>query len=440
MSLAVSVLLLGAVLALWLVGVIRPRRALAAFLCAALYNYWYVIGLGWSVAWASEGGVSEGAPTIIKYGKDLGFLGVCAAHLVWVAFRGVPNGFRLVPMDVLVYAVLGYGVLLSLPSLVLLGPLTAIAWWQNFGYALVYPCVRLALARSTIDDVRRTERWLYVHAAAVAVIGIVQFTVGPAPYAYLSGPYAGVNRAVSTLGNPNNFGFVLGLFALWALATRRRSPANLLISGGGLLSLSVTAVGGSMAVAAALLLRQIRVGLLALLISAGLAGALVAALVAPTATTRVQRVLAGEDESMVARLENWQRLVPRNPLVAVLGQGTGQGGAITVSFHQNEGLLADNQYLALLTQYGAVGLVLFIALVGTTVLPLVLDETPRRGWSEARLGAAAGVAAIAVFGVSANVLNMFPVNLLFWTLLAVSAGSDSVRHVPPPRPVLGGAA
>lgn len=419
-----------ALLCLLLAILLRPAKSLRAFLFLAPLNYFYVLLFDWQVSWIASGGVSEGAPPLIKYAKDLIFLAILISWAVGVAAKPKQLGrLRLGVVDILVIAYIAYPALLLPMAGATIGFLAAaIAFWQNCGYALAYFMLRSTLLRTDIAELQFWSRLALGLGGSVAAVGIWQFFWGPRTFQYLSGPYEGANRAISTLGSPNGLGMYLGIVLVFAVATgayrgRRLWVVPLLLIVVCLfLTLSMSSIAATL-VGLFLIAcrdRRVRVSVAALSL-----GGFVMALGAGSAVlTRLRLAASGKDESWLLRIENWRELWPSDELRLLVGGGPGTGGAMTVSFFG--GGVADNQYLAMVLQFGIIGFLVYVLLLASGAYRgVVASRYARSGhWWPFQLAAGVIVVVVSLFGVVANVMNVFPINLYFWTALAVQARSQ----------------
>jgi O-antigen ligase len=110
----------------------------------------------------------------------------------------------------------------------------------------------------------------------------------------------------------------------------------------------------------------------------------------------------------------------------LFGGGGGTGGAMTVAFHDVSGDLADNQYLATVIQFGLFGLLLYIGLLFTGARAFSSgpgkDDHNR---PPIRLSGGIIVILAGLFGISGNILNVFPINLYFFSALALVATAQA---------------
>ncbi len=145
-------------------------------------------------------------------------------------------------------------------------------------------------------------------------------------------------------------------------------------------------------------------------------------LLIPQIGERIQMVLTGNDEAWQIRLTNWTSLWPSGSTQLLLGSGGGTGGAMTISFHDS-GNLADNQYLALLIQFGIVGIFIYVGLLisGPLVGFFKHSKTNFSHNGNLEMAGLLVVSLTGLFGGVVNVLNAFPVNMYFWCALALVA-------------------
>ena len=413
------------------------RKAIGAFLLLAPFNYFYVIVFGWQVSWVEFGGVSEGAPAYVKYIKDVFFLMIVIAGLIQLPRRQKrwAHGGQL--LDRLVTGFLIYQAAMTIPAAFEIGLTQAlIALWQNCGYGLVYYILRPILSDCDIEKLRRFIVNLILVGGIVAGIGIAEFFRGSNTFQYVDGDYVGLNRAISTLGSPSNLGVYLSFLLMATLTVGvhyRRTlqfaafclMAICLVLTVSMTSFTVTTVG----VALILVVQRKWKWKLALIVGLlGMIGFYCISLV-PMIRSRVVEAVSGRDESWLRRLDNWKTLWPgfENGTLC-FGTGGGTGGSMTVAFY-GQSDLSDNQYLATIIQYGMVGLGLYLGILLAGSLSILSVGERRKASFPATLRLAGGliVIGVALSGVSMNVLSGFPINLYFWSALALIDASAKSR-------------
>jgi len=143
----------------------------------------------------------------------------------------------------------------------------------------------------------------------------------------------------------------------------------------------------------------------------------------PAVGSRVVASLMGEDQSWLLRVINWNQLWPTDFWALMYGAGGGVSG-MTVSFSGID-LLADNQYLAVILQFGVVGIVIYGTLLAAGGR-MALRESLRI-WmpysTKSEIAAGLLVILVAIWGSVVNILNVFPINAYFWSALAMVASS-----------------
>jgi hypothetical protein len=417
------------------------RKAIGFFLLLAPFNYFYVIAFGWNVSWVESGGVSEGAPAFIKYAKDVFFLMIVLSGLIHVLLRRNKWARSGQLLDWLVSSFLIFQAAMTIPAAFRIGPAPALtALWQNCGYGLVYYMLRPILSDCDLLKLRRFIMGLILVGGVVAGIGIAQFFSGINTFQYVSGEYQGLNRAISTLGNPSNLGVYLS-FLLMAILTvgvhfNRFLQVIVFCMMALCLFLTVSMTALVMTTVGIILIFILERKWSILILTALLgAVALCSISLVPVIQTRLAAAISGQDMAWLLRLANWQALWPTESGDLFFGTGGGTGGAMTVSFF-DQGGLADNQYLATVIQYGIIGLGLYLGILLAGSLSILRVAGRRKESFSGTLRMAGGliVIGVALFGVSANVLNVFPINLYFWSALALitSVGNASrVRAVSP---------
>jgi O-antigen ligase len=239
------------------------------------------------------------------------------------------------------------------------------------------------------------------------LIGLGWLSIAFLAFEMFSGKQIGFfSRYGSILGSPNDFGVFCGLFILGLLVCARKWSQWLLLAlmvCGLFLTLSRSALAGALAgIASLLYLRRARIGAVVGIILFGwLAAFLVWKFPGVLDFDQVQFGLAhfDVDSSAIARLNELQLFQTRfaNLDLATLLFGTDY-------FH------IESWYLALLVRTGILGLLLWLAVMGATVV---------RGWryrklSEAHAVSLAGLISICVASVFIPYPDTFPTNLYLW--------------------------
>lgn len=331
------------------------------------------------------------------------------------------------------------------------------SWQSVVGFRInyVYLLIPLVLWRCPFDaaDRDRLVTILMGNGVVAAAFGIVQQLLGHERLHDLGYEYdsvirstGGLLRSFSTFAQPFQFAFFVAVALLVgipvALEDRSRRRNRLF-----LMAVPLLVVGMGTAIVRGALL-----GTVAGLVYLGftryrvLAHALV-----PLPVVAVLVVSSGvggallSSSSLEERASGWVTELTGQPL-RPLGQGIGTTGATAELFENapaadtararesdggvaSERYQADNQYVKVLIELGPIGLWLFACVVvaGAVAahrtargLPATPGETGAR---RSDRGLAAGVAAAtvgaAVAGVVATYWEIFPVDLLFWTLLGV---------------------
>jgi hypothetical protein len=413
----------------------RPRQAFMLFLFLSPLNYFYVIAYNWQVTWEAAGSVSEGAPAFIKYAKDAVFLAIVIAWMLLFLIGRKKHQTGHQVLDWLVSLFVAYQVIMTIPAGIELGSLPAlIALWQNTGYALCYFILRTVVSNASIASIRLWISRLVLMGGLVACIGIVYYFATTSSFQYVSGSYQGLNRAVSTMGAPTNLGLYLGGLLIVSLAADFYKMgifqfcAALVMAVCLLLTVSMSALFGTLIGVALILVKRRRWRQLFFAGALALLGTVLATNLVPSIGQRVLTVLSGEDEAWLLRLENWRQLWPSDPAAFLYGVGGGAGGAMTVSFH-DQGMLADNQYLAVFIQFGSIGVALLIGILMTGIMGGLYFQSASlaREIKNLRLAASLMVMLVTLGSVSGNLLNLFPINLYFWAALALVASIRSKK-------------
>lgn len=427
MSISILIILVFVALLLLLITLKWPIRVFGFFLILSPLNYFYVIAFDWQVSWEAMGGVSEGAPPFIKYAKDIVFLGIlCSCFLAFLMNRKSWR-MKLNTLDLVVSVFVCYQVIMIVPAVSNLGFLPAfIAMWQNTGYISCYFLLRLIISQDHFQHTQVWARNMLLLGGFIALIGIWQFFFGPAPFRYISGTYLGLNRAISTLGSPNILGMYLSFLLLISIVTYSyrinviQMIAVFLITICLVLTVSMSSLFATLAGVVLILARRKDWKAVLLIVCLAVSGTILVVRWLPEIGERAWVVISGIDESWILRLDNWKELWPSDPLRLLFGSGGGTGGAITISFQKDDSV-ADNQYLALLIQFGFFGLALYASLLVIGISAVLKGPMCAELPDGVNMRMLAGVLVflVTLLGLSANVLNAFPINAYFWSALAL---------------------
>lgn len=429
LKLALPALIGGVLILKW------PLRAFMLFLFLAPFNYFYVIAYNWQVTWEAAGSVSEGAPTFIKYAKDTVFLVIVIAWMLLFLIGRENQQTKHHVLDWLVSLFIAYQVVMAIPAGIELGSLPAvIALWQNTGYAFCYFILRAVMSNTSIESIRLWISRFVLVGGLVAGIGIAHYLSTTSSFQYVSGSYQGLNRAVSTMGAPTNLGLYLGGLLLVSLAVDFykvgifQFSAAMVMAVCLILTVSMSALFATLIGVVLILVKRRQWRQLFFAGTLAFWGAILAVNLVPSIGQRVLTIFAGEDQAWLLRLENWHQLWPSVPETLLYGVGGGAGGAMTVSFH-DQGMLADNQYLAVLIQFGSIGLALFIGILSAGIMGGLYFRSALLAHEikNLRLAGSLMVVLVALGSMSGNLLNLFPINLYFWAALALVASIRSKK-------------
>ena len=430
-------LLLGSVVVLgilFLVAVLATKGwvpgAIGLFLLLAPLNYLYVLLFGWQVTWAYAGTISEGAPALAKYAKDIVFLVIFLAWLMTLLAKKPDRQVQSHVLDRLVGLFVGYQVIMVIPAIAKIGLVPSLtALWLNSGYVLMYIMMRTVFSGVGVWQVRMWASRMLLLGGGIALIGFWQFLFSPSVVDSSGVGSQTAVRAYATMGSPNNLGMYLCILLLmslmWGLYRESflKLGATLLVVGCLLLTVSMSSFFGAVLVVGLFLIKRKNWG--SLLFAVGLVAtsiALVDSLV-PAVESRVVASLIGEDQGWLLRVINWSQLWPTDFWTLMYGQGGGVSG-MTVSFSGIDHL-ADNQYLAVILQFGVVGVVIYGTLLAAGG-HMALRESLKI-WipysTKSEIVAGMLVILVAIWGGVVNILNVFPINAYFWCALAMVASS-----------------
>lgn len=437
MPMTLETILLGsivAVVAIFLVAVLVVKRwvpqAAGLFLLLAPLNYFYVLVFGWQVSWGYAGTISEGAPALVKYAKDIVFLVIIFVWLLTLLSRKPNRRVRYHILDLLVGLFVGYQIIMVIPAIAEIGLVPSLtALWLNSGYALMYFMMRSVLSRCSIRQLKVWASRMLLLGGAIALIGFWQVFFGPSISNYTVGSFQNVTRAYATMGSPNNLGMYLCILLLmslmWGLYQKStlRLASTLLVTGCLLLTVSVSSVFGAALIVGLYLVKGRNWKRLLFVVGLVVAAMIFVTLLVPAVWIRVVNSLTGGEASWLLRVDNWRQLWPTDFWKIIFGAGGGVAG-VTISF-SGVNLLADNQYLAILLQFGIVGVVMYGALL-VAGGNLALRESLKIGVPYSTTSKIVGgliVVLFVIWGVVANVLNSFPMNAYFWCALAMVASA-----------------
>ena len=341
-------------------------------------------------------GTTFGALEFAKAAKDVVLVVGFLAAVVAAGKKGLLRGW-------LVYLILAYAALTLL--LALLKPtetdaeILGVVYNTRFLLFFLYAAVLSRLFDRT--ELRRAAlRAVLAAATVVLFFGVIQYTVLPDDAlrhvgytrgngvlpAFFIDDKPDLERAMSTLRDPNSFGSYIIIVASLALAAllRKRAPKQLTV---GLLALSGLSLLYTFSRSAWLGMAAAALTVIALhygprgkealnkrgkqigFIAAGLVIVGLASLYTMRNTYLVQNVIFHADESTV--LEDPNQLRSRFFRESVeeiveqpLGHGPGTAGLASIKNESQGVRLTENYYLQIAQESGMVGLVLFLAIVG----------------------------------------------------------------------------
>ena len=331
------------------------------------------------------------------------------------------------------------------------------AWFH--GLRLLFEPLALLVVGMSLRDPGRTFRWgataLVVTSVAVALVGLAQQLVGVQTLLDVGYTYGAEVRQIGsrvrsfgTLPEPFSYAALLLLAATVVLLggrMRRASYAVAAILALGLTaSLVRTAALVALAVVGLALARRghLRLAVVVILATAvGAAALFVAALDAPS--TRNVRISPSEYLTLNGRTSVWRDALGDDPSAWALGRGVGAVGTAAQRATESltgtrqvgssrEAILVDSAYLAIASDVGLLGIVLFLALL-TRLLHLA--------WRAAAYGVASGWIALGLLTVLAldaltrESVTGFPtayVTMLLVGLATATWGRD-VRATAPQR-------
>jgi O-antigen ligase len=292
------------------------------------------------------------------------------------------------------------------------------------------------------DQVRRIIRVFVISAAAAAAWALYEFLIAGA-----------TPRAAGPITDPNDFGYLQACvlpLAGYLLAAERRGRVLwalcfALMAGAILASLSRGALVGLAGLLVwALLTRRVPLGGLALGLGAVLAlGATAAVIWSPLINDRLQSHGKIAQQNVESRLAFWSaavRMWEDNP---VLGVGVDRFGIEASTYVRNSRIVLDrpaahDSYLQILAEQGLVGLVAFLAFLGSTWLLLVRAhrQARLRDDIDGRRLATAMQATFVVAVVSATFISA-ELTMPFWIIGGLAAAVETAqraRRAPAVRP------
>jgi O-antigen ligase len=283
------------------------------------------------------------------------------------------------------------------------------------------------------EDTGRPDRFL-VAVLAAAAVPVTVALIGPAVGVDRVEMKDQIERVVSTFAQSNPFGHFLTIvvivLAAYALIRPRRQRTLALVAAVPValaLALSYTRLAWVAAAVALLVMawaagRRWLVPIIAIALVA-------AALLSPSVADRLERLtdsnpgVAGSEPALGWRWDHWKdvyRLAADNPVTGV-GPGVVER---RVANHQPP----HNDYLRAFVEYGAVGLVTYLGLLGSLVVTAIRARRVGEG-SSARTVALAAVGVVTALVVTSVAANMLGQVVLLWYVFAlVAAAGWVVRH------------
>ena len=202
----------------------------------------------------------------------------------------------------------------------------------------------------------------------------------------------------------------LGVVAAGLLATSTRSAV--FAAGGSAIVVLLASKGAARARATSAL------GMLGLLLGGSLGASFI---------RRVSDAKSGQDYSTLEH-KNRTRLAYQAFLDNPLGRGLGVSPGSGIRSQTAGSLTAENAYLAVALETGAIGLLLFVGVLGASMVSM------GRGASEdvCRRGLIAAGAGLAVSGLFLHTWAPFAVSLTYWPLIGVALGVALTTEAPDP--------
>ncbi len=319
--------------------------------------------------------------------------------------------------------------MLHAPSL-----LKAVDRWLAVCTALVV----YALAAALFREARRIQKVIDVimlSFIAPALTGLYQYATGQGFY----NPIEQVSRVQATFVHPGPFGTYLvimfSVFLCQALAqkgVRKRMAVVFLITSAFLLALSITRAALAGALVVVLVVAALRKRTLILLVPPAIA---IAVALVPSIATRFNSNPFGEHGSFADRQTIWRgayhawldsTYVEQSPFATVLKRlaGTAPGSVpfLTVASGGSRAVAHDD-YLGVLFEYGALGLMAFLAMTVSLIVGAYRTwrQTTDRTMEAVALSFFAITVAYPLMYFTSNVVSYTQNQLYFWTLAGLTA-------------------
>lgn len=352
------------------------------------------------------------SPTLIPaYGTWVSY-GICAA----VMYGGVGGLWGL--RDLLQFSVLLFIVPAVVQTKETLKEFVSVLLWGGFWVAI------LGIAGYIVHFLAGIE---------IPLLNVYTSPFGPTQY-----------RAVGSVGNPNTLAYIVGTMVLLLIGTSKfpfltrmkdeTDPLRLaLYIAVFTLALLVSfSRSGWIAIIPTVLLLALflrRKGALIYMFTA-VALALLASLafIAPGVSSRIHSVFRySTAPSLLRRLDTWTAMMQQACTNLMFGSGLGSYTRSTLAQRANIGTL-DNYYVKTLVEQGVIGLV---------VLGFLFFSLYRLGWMLYRrlsdrelmnflIGVMASLTYIILLGIPAQILDVFPVNALFWILAGLLVAMEGL--------------
>lgn len=372
----------------------------------------------------------------------LGVIALCPFHLWRPSTRGW--GHRTPGPSPLPGPAAAFGVLVAWAAVTLPFAEDRTLAATNLLRVMSVICFALLVWRAcaSVDGWRALCRAMALSAAVPTLVAFQQLATGTGGLIDTTGTTE-VNRAVGTLGNPNPFAhyLVLTLLATCALLDGTRGWRRWLWLGlAGLQAIALGAtftrgawLAAAVALAVLLLTGGLRHAWRWLLIVSVVFGVLLL-LNADTLDARFANLDSSnlETNSAASRLAIWQSMLAflATSSRIVTGFGVGSVTAIADRYLQLP-LVTHNDYLRVLVELGAVGLLIWVGVFVAAAVGLTARLRAARGHTKERLAAAIGLAALAAYFTGGWVENLFTLTSFQWYWWVLILAPLAIRLPPP---------